>query len=217
MITPPPIEPVAEPWRVRALRDVLADVLAAIEPPHGRPVILAVDGRSASGKTTIAKRLAALVPGAVIVHSDDVAWWESFFGWDELMAEGILRPLHRGEDVSYRPPAWEARDREGAIEVPCHVPLVLVEGVGVSRRSLAPLLDGAFWVQSDLAEARRRGIQRDGGTSADTVFWDEWSREEMPFLADDRPWERALAILCGTPNLTDVAFEPTTEVLIGRP
>jgi hypothetical protein len=157
-----------------------------------------------------------LVKGSAIVHSDDVAWWESFFGWDHLMASGILEPLRRGEDVHFRPPAWDVRHRNGAIDVAAIAPLVFIEGVGVSRRSLAPLLDGALWVQSDVNEARRRGIERDGDTPVDVEFWNAWDREELAFLATDRPWERALAVLCGTSHLVGIAIEPDSEVLVGR-
>ena len=216
MITTPPVEPVAAPWHARPLADVLTEVRAALPAPASRPLILAIDGRSASGKTTMAARLSLLVPGSTVVHSDDVAWWESFFGWDHLMASGILEPLHRGEAVRYRPPAWEARGREGAIQVAAGLPLVIIEGVGVSRRSLAPLLDAALWVQSDMHEARRRGIERDGATPADIAFWDEWDREELPFMAQDRPWERALAVVCGTPGIAGIELHEDSEVLVGR-
>ncbi len=217
MIATPMEEPVASPWQARALADLIAEIQAATTPTAGRPLVLAIDGRSASGKSTIAARLAGVVPGAVVVHGDDVAWWESFFGWDHLMRAGVLEPLHRGEAVDYRPPAWDVRKRTGAIEVPSAAPLVLVEGVGVSRRSLTPLLDGALWVQSDMHQARRRGIERDGGTQADIVFWDEWDREELTFLAADRPWERALAVICGTPDLTGVMLDQDSQVLVGGP
>lgn len=209
-------EPVAGPWTALPLTELLADVRTALATPVDQPLILAVDGRSASGKTTIAKQLAALVTGSAVVHSDDIAWWESFFGWDHLMASGILEPLRRGEDVRYRPPAWDVRHRTGAIEVPATAALVIIEGVGVSRRSLAPLIDGALWVQSDMHEARRRGIERDGETHADIDFWEAWDREEMAFLTTDRPWERALAVLCGTPSLVGVAIEHQSQVLVGR-
>ena len=210
------MEPVAEPWQPHALHKVFSDLTTSLGWPQGRPLILAVDGRQGGGKTTIASRMAALVPASTIVHSDDVAWWESFFGWDHLMASGILEPLRRGEDVDYRPPAWEARGRGGSIVVPVSAPLVVVDGVGTSRRSLVPFIDAAVWVQSDFAEANRRGLARDGEEQSAIELWWEWDREEQPFLADDRPWERADVILCGTPDLTGVAFETETEVLVGR-
>jgi hypothetical protein len=128
---------------------------------------------------------------------------------------GVLEPARRGDEVRFRPPAWDARDRPGAIEVPARAPLVVVEGVGASRRALAAYLDAAIWVQSDLREARRRGIERDGGDKSAADFWEEWDREEVPFLAADRPWERADVVVCGTPELTGVVHDPAAEVVVG--
>jgi uridine kinase len=186
-------------WRRRPWSDLASAVLTL--GADGRPVLIAVDGRSGGGKTTAAQRLADEVPGAVVVHTDDVSWYESFFGWDSLLAAHVLLPLRQGRGVRYRPAAWEQRGREGAIEVPASAPLVIVEGVGSSRRSLTTLLDAAIWVQSDHEEATRRGIERDGGTDEVVAFWAEWCREEERFLDEDRPWERAWAMLCGTPAL----------------
>jgi hypothetical protein len=216
VITTPAGEPVAAPWTVRPLPAVVADLLTLVGAPAARPAVLAVDGRSGAGKSTFAARVAAAAPGAVVVHTDDVAWWESFFGWDDLMAAGILEPARRGEAVRFRPPAWGARGRDGAIEVPCGARLLVVEGDGSSRRSLSPLLDGAVWVQSDVAEARRRGVERDGADRAAEDFWDEWDREEVPFFAADRPWERADLVVCGTPRLAGQPLDPASEVLVGR-
>lgn len=162
---------------------------------------MAIDGRSGSGKTTLAEALSAHLPGSVILHTDDIAWYESFFGWDHLMAAGLLLPLRRGSAVQFRPPAWDRRGREGAITVPAGVPFVIVEGVGSSRRSLGTLLDATVWLQADHEEAWRRGIARDGGTDEVVSFWEEWGRAEARFLAEDRPWERASVIACGTPEL----------------
>ncbi len=185
--------------------------------PEGRPPVLAVDGRSGGGKSSFADRFAAAVPGTAVVHTDDVAWWESYFGWEQLMASGVLEPARRGEPVRFRPPAWEARGREGAIEVPRGTRLVVVEGDGASRRALTHLLDGAVWVQSDVADARRRGIERDGGTRDAAEFWDSWESEEVPFFEADRPWERADLVVCGTPYLAGVEYDPATEMLVGCP
>lgn len=204
-------------WACRSTADVVTELLAALGRPAGRAAVLAIDGRSAGGKSTFAERVAAAVPGAVVVHTDDVAWWESFFGWDHLMAAGVLEPARRGEPVRYRPPAWDNRERPGAIEIPAGAPLVVVEGVGAGRRSLTGLVDAVVWVQSDAAEARRRGIARDGGDRRAAEFWDEWDAEELPFLAADRPWERAIMVVCGTPHLTEFASVAATKVLVATP
>ena len=77
----------------------------------------------------------------------------------------MLEPVRAGEAVAYRPPAWDARDRPGAVTVPAGLTLLVVEGVGSSRRALAH----------------------------------SWMAEELPFLAADRPWERAGLVVAGTP------------------
>jgi hypothetical protein len=163
------------------------------------PAVLGVDGRAGGGKSTFAERLAAVVPGAAVVHTDDIAWYESFFGWEDLLVGGVLEPARRGA-VAYRPPAWDARDRAGAIVVPAGCPLLIVEGSGVGRRSLGQYLDELVWVQSDLDLARRRGIERDiaKGEEAPEAFWEEWQAEEIPLFALERPWERAALVVAGT-------------------
>jgi len=160
----------------------------------GRPRVLAVDGRSGSGKSTLVDRLGATVPGAAVVHTDDVAWHHDFFDWAGLLLDGVLWPWRAGHDVAYRPPAWDARGRPGAITVPSGAPLLVVEGVGAGRRAFAPYLDALVWVQTDRAVATRRGLERDGG---DVAFWDEWEARERPFLAADRPWDRAALVVNG--------------------
>ena len=200
----PPGEPAAGPWRVAPLEELLEIVVRAAGDPVSHPRIVAVDGRGASGKSTLAKRLAAAVLASAVVSTDEVAWHHSFFGWTELLATGVLQPGRRGEAVSYRPPAWRERGRPGAIEVPAGRELLIVEGVGAGRRELAELLDAVVWVQSDFEVAERRGIARDlgegvNGDEEETVaFWHEWMAEELVFLAQQRPWERACVVVAGT-------------------
>ena len=202
-------EPELGPWAaepVEAVATRLLDTARTRRTVSGRggPLVVAVDGRSAGGKSTAADRLADASPGAVVVHTDDIAWHHGFFDWDGLLVEGVLTPAARGEAVSFRPPAWVERGREGAVQVPAGTSVVLVEGVGSSRSSLAPWLDATVWVQSDADEAYRRGIERDivlGRIRTEAVaFWDEWMAVEEPFLAADRPWERADVVICSTPE-----------------
>jgi hypothetical protein len=207
-----PEEPDAGPWRVEPFADFLGRLLAAAGAPDGsRPRILAVDGRSGGGKTTLATRIVEAVPRSAMVHTDDIAWWHARFDWAPLLAEGVLEPVRRGEAVAFRPPAWETRGREGAVEVPGGCDLVVVEGIGSSRVALGPLVDASVWVQSDIVDARERCIARDGGTEEASRFFDDWASEEEPFLANDRPWERANEIVAGQ---RAVPYDERTEVLV---
>jgi hypothetical protein len=94
--------------------------------------------------------------------------------------------------------------------VPAGCPLVVVEGVGVSRRDLTGWFELRLWVQSERAEAYQRGVERDGRPDAED-FWAAWEAEEVPFLAADRPWERADAVLAGRPELP---YDPATELIV---
>ncbi len=194
-------EPAAGPWQVMAV-DAFAALVVEVEgrPPR-RPWVLAVDGRSGSGKSTLAALLQRAVPASAVVHTDDVAWHHSFFDWEALLVEGILKPVHAGESVRYQPPGWCAQGRPGAIELPAGLALLIVEGVGASRTEAMPWIDCAVWVQSDLDAAERRGIARDGGSEEAVRFWHEWMAAEVAFLARQRPWDRARLIVSGSPQL----------------
>ncbi len=68
-----PEEPEAGPWRAEPLT-VLVQALtqrAAGRIVAGRPVIVAIDGRSNSGKTSLAARIGEAVPGSAVIHTDD--------------------------------------------------------------------------------------------------------------------------------------------------
>lgn len=108
-----------------------------------------------------------------------------------------------GPLVSYRPPAWGERGRLGTIEVPAGTRWLFVEGVGAARRELAGCFDAILWVQSDFEEAKQRGLARDveqgvnGDRDQATQFWDKWEAGELPFQNENRPWERADAVVAG--------------------
>ena len=195
----PAEEPAATAWR-SVTDDELRTRLRQLLPEAGSALVL-VDGRSGSGKSTVAARLARLL-GAPLVHTDDIAWHHDPIEWAGLLVDGVLEPWRRGEPVRYRPPGWIARDRAGAVCVDSCSRLV-VEGVGAARAELAERAELAVWVQADVDVARRRGVARDvelGRTPAEAeAFWDDWARAEDPFLAIDQPWRRARLIVNGAP------------------
>lgn len=197
-----PEEPTVRSWNVATLPDLLRHVYALGGEPAGRPAVVAVDGRSGSGKTTLARRLAALEPGAQILHIDDLDWNEPLYQWDHLLVEALTR-LRADGALEFTPPAWPRHDRAGAITIAAGAPLVLVEGTGAGMRAVNDLIDAHLWVQTDYAVAEERGIGRDiaDGTNGDAEesvrFWHDWQAAERSFFAADRPWERADVVVCG--------------------
>lgn len=167
------------------------------------PAIIAVDGRSGAGKTTLAGALCESVPNAVVVQADDLMWWEPMWQWSHLAIDGIFEPLRRGQDAHLVPPQWKERGRNGSIDVPQDCDLLILEGVGASQLPFREYLDAAIWVQSDYEVARERGLARDTASGSNgeaedaAAFWAEWQQSESLFLEADMPWVRADFIVEG--------------------
>ena len=202
-----PEEPPVPDWYAsdeRAFADHVLAVLNRVIQPAGRPGIIAVDGRSGSGKTTVTSRLTSVVPDAQVLHIDDVDWNEPLYQWDHLLVTA-LGELHRAGSLDFTPPAWHRHGRKGSIVVPAGAPFVIVEGTGAGMRAVVDLIDVHIWVQTDDGVAEERGIGRDtalgvNGDAEETIhFWHWWMAGERSFFAADRPWERAHLIVSGEP------------------
>ncbi len=200
-----PEEPAADRWRQTQLDELVDRLRTTAAAQRTRPLVVAIDGRSASGKTTLADRLSSRLPDTTVVRTDDLAWHEPLFGWAHLLRDEVLRPAAQGAAVSFAPPAWAARGRPGTIDVPATTKILLVEGVGAADAAVADLVDLIVWVQADRDAARSRGLERDlasgaNGDRAQTLaFWSAWYDAERAHLAADRPWERADVVVLGTP------------------
>jgi hypothetical protein len=183
----------------------MLDALVAQLPTTGlaRTRVIAVDGRSAGGKTTLAEQLRTRIPNSAIVHTDDIAWNYSMFDWAGALVDNIIQPVRNGEPVGYQPPGWASHGRHGAIELPARLDTLIVEGVGAGRQGLAPVIDVLIWVQSDYPTAQERGIARDIAIGANgdpgecRQFWDWWMAAELPFLEEEKPWSRADMTVAG--------------------
>ena len=212
-----PEEPSFAPWNVASLDDFVT-ALSTSKSTESTPKIIAIDGRSAGGKTSLAARVHHLIPGSVIVHIDDIpscATWRgpeaqasiqtdplpegcTYFDWLDNLVENVLEPLRVSKHVNYRPEAWDDWNRPaGAIDIPTTCPAVIIEGVGSSRRELSSYLDASVWIQSDFDLAKTRGIARDGGS---VEGWERFENQEIPFFAEQKFWERADFVVCGTPE-----------------
>lgn len=201
-----PGEPEVPAWeRIdgAGLRSILEGVMG-VSPTR----LILVDGRSGAGKTTWAGRIASILEGSVVIHTDDVAWNHDAFAWDELLLRHLIGPWRRGQAVSFAPPGWVTHRRSGSIEIPAAHTLI-VEGVGAGRATLAAEAQATIWVQSDRTAAHRRGIERDielGCTRPAALdFWNEWMASEDPFQDASQAWSRADLILRGTND------EPTED------
>jgi hypothetical protein len=209
-----PGEVEASGWRVATLSDVVQQLRDAAPGVVGRPRVIAIDGRGGAGKSMLAEQLRTVVPASAVVHTDDIAWHHAFFDWTDLLAENVLRPLHRGEAVEFRPQAWIERGRPGVIRVPADLDVVWVEGTGSIRQELGRWTDASIWLQGDVDEQERRLVARDGDSPAQQRHIAEWLAEELPLLLREQPWKRATVVVAGT---TQLDHAPDSEIVIAAP
>jgi hypothetical protein len=170
--------------------DALDPVPLVVERLAGRTGTrwVGVDGKGASGKTTLAARIAAALPGSVVVPVDDFAR-PGLQGWegDRFVAQ-VLAPLRKGRPGRYQ--RWDFDRDAGAEwhEVPLGVP-VIVEGVSSTDVRLVVPWDFTIWVEVPYAERLARARARDGEARMDRWLTD-WMPSEDAYEADQRPQDR---------------------------
>ncbi len=173
---------------------VVARIGALVLARPRQTVWIGIDGFGGSGKTTLARWLAATIPGAQSVSVDDFAG-PGLDTWDfERFAREVAEPLNRGEPARYARRGW-APDAAGTLTISAGRP-VIVEGVSATDRRVAVDWDLTVWVHTDPAERRRRIGLRDDAETLSRWESDWWPSEEA-YAARQHPVERADFIVSG--------------------
>lgn len=147
--------------------DLVMELVAACP---ARPLVIALDGPSAAGTSTLATdlglRLAASVVEGDDFHRDmpeEQRWSlnaaqgvEEYFDWQRLRHE-VLEPLCAGRLARYHPFSWRpGGGLDDRIVTVAPTPVIIVEGVYTGRPQLRDLVDLAVLVETPAEERRRR-------------------------------------------------------------
>jgi uridine kinase len=175
--------------------DAVAAAVRIAAEHRGQTVFIGIDGYGGAGKTTVAARLAAAVPHAVVVHVDDFAA-PTIPAWDwGRMESQLLAPLRAGLDARYQRWDW-ARD-EGAEwhDVPPGVPVV-IEGVSSTRREVDAPWALQIWIDAPLEARLDRALQRDGPEMMQR-WLEDWIPSEDEYVAREHPEQRVDLVVSG--------------------
>lgn len=190
-------------WRLQSSAAVSSILNLAAERRKGvdRPVVIAIDGPSCSGKSILATAV-ALRSGASILEGDDfyrdtlpslsaaqreamsdAAVVDAVIDWERLRDEGLL-PLRAGHPATFQPYDWETDD--GRLAAPKTIPttdLIIIEGVYAARPELAELVDITVYLGVDPRTRAERYAERE-----DDPEWVRfWERGEAHYFRVVRP------------------------------
>ena len=205
-------------------RAELVRAVSSVRASSARPVLVAIDGRSGSGKSWLAAELAPLLRAAVVpgddfyrVMDDDerralhaASGAARYFDWERLRAEALV-PLRDDGPAAYHPFDWSGHrgaDPAGTAVPPTAVPpglsvevreieprdVVLVEGVYSARAELADLVELAVLVEVDRATRLRRLAER---AAHDPDWHIRWESAEAYYFSTLRPPETFDVLVAG--------------------
>lgn len=161
-------------------------------PRAGRTRVLAIDGRSGTGKTRLAAELSAELGAAVVSLEDFYGGWDGLDRGIGVLVSEVLEPLAAGRTVRVPRYDWVARAwGEPVVLEPPEV--LIVEGVGAGARRAAAFESLLVWLEAPTAVRKQRALDRDGETFA--PYWDMWAAQEEAMLARERTQERADLVL----------------------
>jgi uridine kinase len=189
-----------------AVRD-LGALLRAAPPGAGRTRVLAVDGRSGSGKSTVAALLGDELDAPVVSLENLYGGWDGLENGVDLLVSEVLVPLAAGRTARVPHYDWVNAVWDDPIELP-PPDLLVVEGVGAGARRAARYTSVLLWLEAADRTRRRRALDRDGATYL--PHWERWAAQEAEMLEREATRDRADAIL-----RTDAAPEPSGPMALG--
>jgi len=168
----------------------------------GRPVLVALDGRSGVGKSTLANDLVPLL-GARLVFGDDFyaggthEEWQArsptqrranVMDWERLREDALI-PLRAGRRTSWRSFDWQTWSGLSEDVTVCEpAEIIVLDMVYSAGPELSDLVDMAILVTLTDQERRARLIARDGEACM-TRWLTLWESAEDHYFTSIRPPE----------------------------
>ena len=161
------------------------------EASNSKNYIIAIDGRCASGKTTVAETLARSL-NANLIHMDDFFLRPEQRSPQRLAIPGenidherflteVLQPLREGKRFTYRPFSCESMTLGIPVEV-LPKPISIVEGSYSCHTALRELYDLRIFITVDPNEQMKRLRARNGPYAE--VFRERWIPLEEAYFSN---------------------------------
>lgn len=156
--------------------------------------VVAIDGRSGSGKTSLAAKLRVELGAPVVALEDLYGGWDGLERGVDLLVSEVLEPLSAGRAARVPRYDWVALHwgEPWVLEPPG---ALIVEGVGAGARRAAAYASTLIWMEEPEPVRKKRALDRDGAAFA--PYWGMWAAQEEALLARERTPERADFVITG--------------------
>jgi uridine kinase len=187
--------------------DTAAELLALIRNDSASMTLVAIDGHSAAGKSTLARILQTKHSDAVVAQTDDfyrpldlgyratldaAGGYAEYYDWQRLEAQ-VLRPLRSGTKARYQRYEWDTNELGDWATID-PVGLVIVEGCYSARPELRAYYDAIAFVVASPVERKLRQHLRNDATDA---WLGRWDAAERYYLDRFDPESYADVVLLG--------------------
>jgi hypothetical protein len=172
----------------------LPAALRAAPAGAGRTRVLAIDGQSGVGKSTLALALGARLAAPVVSLEELYGGWDGLEDGIELLRSAVLGPLAQGAAAIVPRYDWLRGEWTAPWELAAAPAELVVEGVGAGAGALAPYLSLLVWLELDPDARRGRALARGDGELY-APHWARWQAQEDAYIARERPRERADFVL----------------------
>jgi hypothetical protein len=164
----------------------------AAAPRAGTTSVIAIDGHSGGGKSTLAGELALALDAPIVALEDLYGGWDGLEAGVACLVATVLRPIAAGRSAHVPRYDWQAQawSEPWLLPVPARL---IVEGVGAGGRAVAPFTSLLVWVELPAALRRERLRRRDGNRYA--APQERWAHQEEDFFERERPVDRADFVL----------------------
>ena len=147
-----------------------------------RTFIVAIDGRSGAGKTTLAGKLEkelreeGIAVAAIEVESF-IGGWNGLIDGVEAIAAQILEPVRSRGRAPARMWDWNRGAWAEEVRIPPSGPVdvLILTGCGAASAPCRPFVDLAVWVELDEKRRRERVARREGDPGR---WWRMWAEQE---------------------------------------